>query len=413
MAKRKVCNMYSYCEPTDEILKEPLGPSRAEATLKRTRTAETPTVLPTGDDWKFRLKVLSSSADLDEGVLRDAVQGLIKICFPDGVLDELGVDIVEAHMQEQRATQDNIDRMRSMFHDSMIDHVAQMLARYLNTPERRNIAINAVVHAAQRLHGEHTSQETKAGDEDNTREDGPLTVPAKKKTKDKHIRSITGTDLEQQGGIVDKIADDLKNSVKNDNRVSRSWRWNIDAREIDPLAISDIFKRTADLFAYHALPIVRPEIGSPALKKPIRAKIQSLIDSLSSDQYQGWIMALKKLKSGDMTMLERVSSMEPSAAGDIARATPAPSTVQQSPERRSSVFDGAFPIGAETIRIELVPRASAPIDIKRETAADSGETARETHSGPREQSYAGYLNHNASKIHSHPVKELTEKGLIC
>lgn len=52
-----------------------------------TQNHDRSTSLPTGEDWLFRVKVISSATDLDNELFKSAVQGLVRICFPEGILD--------------------------------------------------------------------------------------------------------------------------------------------------------------------------------------------------------------------------------------------------------------------------------------------------------------------------------------
>ena len=45
-------------------------------------------------------------------MFKEAVQGLIKICFPAGVLDELSLDIIESHARARCNGQQNSENAR-------------------------------------------------------------------------------------------------------------------------------------------------------------------------------------------------------------------------------------------------------------------------------------------------------------
>ena len=86
-------------------------------------------------------------------MFKEAVQGLIKICFPAGVLDQLSLDIIESQMQEQGAADDGIVKMRELVQLEMVHKLAWLLAEQLDTPENIETAITSVIVARHRLHG--------------------------------------------------------------------------------------------------------------------------------------------------------------------------------------------------------------------------------------------------------------------
>lgn len=89
--------------------------------------------VPAKEDWEFRLDVISSTKEVDDSVFEKAVQGLCQICFPEGVLDELGVNIIVEHMRQKHASQESINRMRTVFESAIIQQIAQMLALYTDS----------------------------------------------------------------------------------------------------------------------------------------------------------------------------------------------------------------------------------------------------------------------------------------
>ena len=53
-------------------------------------------------------------------------------------------------------------------------------------------------------------------------------------------------------------------------RISTKWQWNINPDEHTDDGLNELFTRTSDLFAYHALPIARQKLDSGAARKEIR-----------------------------------------------------------------------------------------------------------------------------------------------
>ncbi|KAI8935635.1 hypothetical protein NX059_007163 [Plenodomus lindquistii] len=117
------------------------------------RNPELGTSLPTADDWVFRVKVISSATDLTNDVFKKAVQGLVKICFPDGVLEQLGIQVLEQHMHEENAPEENIRKMVQIFRAEMAHRVTWMLAEYMDTSTKLEAGVEAIVAASASLHG--------------------------------------------------------------------------------------------------------------------------------------------------------------------------------------------------------------------------------------------------------------------
>lgn len=104
------------------------------------------------EDWIFRVRVISTATDLDNDVFKKAVQGLVKICFQQGILEELGIDIVTQHMKEENASKDNIEKMSDIFRAEMIYRITFMLAEYLDTAGKIERGIQSVIAASASLH---------------------------------------------------------------------------------------------------------------------------------------------------------------------------------------------------------------------------------------------------------------------
>jgi hypothetical protein len=118
------------------------------------RQARHALTLPSNDDWVFRVKVIHSTTDLQDTVFKNAVQGLVKICFPQGILEELGIEIVKQYMQEENAPNGNITKMSEIFRGEMIHRVTWMLAEYLNTPKKLKTGLKSIIAASESMHDE-------------------------------------------------------------------------------------------------------------------------------------------------------------------------------------------------------------------------------------------------------------------
>jgi hypothetical protein len=112
------------------------------------------TSLPTSDDWVFRVQVVSQSTDIHTEMFKRAVQGLVKICFPQNVLNELGVDVVQQHMREQNAPKQNIEKMREIFRSEMVHRLVWMLVEYLDDSSKVEAAVKSVTAASAVIHGD-------------------------------------------------------------------------------------------------------------------------------------------------------------------------------------------------------------------------------------------------------------------
>jgi hypothetical protein len=103
--------------------------------------------------------VISSAKDLGNDLFMSAVQGLVRICFPEGFLEQLGPQVLERHMREERAPEENIRRMSEIFRTQMSQRVACMLAEYLDTPARIESMMRATVATSARLHGDDLGED--------------------------------------------------------------------------------------------------------------------------------------------------------------------------------------------------------------------------------------------------------------
>ncbi|KAG9197305.1 hypothetical protein G6514_001903 [Epicoccum nigrum] len=110
--------------------------------------------LPTSDDYIFRIQVLPTTDDVSTIVFRKAVQGLVKICFPQDVLEEIGIEVVTQHMRNEGAPEHKIAKMTKIFWSEMFHRVNWMLAEYLDTPAKVEASVKAVIAASASLHDE-------------------------------------------------------------------------------------------------------------------------------------------------------------------------------------------------------------------------------------------------------------------
>lgn len=74
-------------------------------------------------------------------------------------MQELGVDVIERHMREENAPEENIAKMTEIYRLEMIARVSWMLAGFLDTPEKVQRGIEAMKPQARPCMG-RTSQNT-------------------------------------------------------------------------------------------------------------------------------------------------------------------------------------------------------------------------------------------------------------
>ncbi|KAI4640662.1 hypothetical protein J4E93_008252 [Alternaria ventricosa] len=322
--------------------------------------------LPTGDDWAFRVKVISSATDLGDDLFKNAVQGLVRICFPEGILDQLGSQILAQHMREEKAPEGNILRMEEVFQSEMTQRIASMVAEHLDTAAQIDLVLKVMLSRSARTHGEKLGQDIlghftasllklkeraseystewlargdAAQEEDSSDGDmdtshlsdrEPTMPPKTKKKRDKESkrgRPSAGDPLPTATKpYVNALATPLArpNSRSKDRKISSKWPWDIDAALLAEDAVSRIFSRTSDLFAYHALPISRRKLGPSASKKEMRCEMQSLLDGMPTEEFRKWVESLQKLLNGDREMLKLPDTYSPDDEQRLSRATPAP-----------------------------------------------------------------------------------------
>ncbi|RYO45057.1 hypothetical protein AA0113_g10581 [Alternaria arborescens] len=340
-----------------------IAPKRA-----RVLPTSTSTSLPTGEDWLFRVKVISSAKDLNNELFKNAVQGLVRICFPEGVLDQLGSQILEQHMREEMAPENNIRKMAEIFRTEMTQRVASLLAEHLDTVTKVETMVQATIVASVKLHGSDlggdilghmiasllqlkakasenpTDLLTKIGDPqekvgsdedmgtiDVSDVDSPTSEKKRKRerrTKKTKRRRTPVKDGTPKNANMDfysaALPTERRVSTNKDKKISSKWQWNIDETQLADDDVADAFPRTSSLFAYHALPIAKRKLGSQASRKELRCEMQSLLDGMPPDEFEKWLGSLQKLLNGDREMLTRQDVATSSVDRQLSRATPAP-----------------------------------------------------------------------------------------
>jgi hypothetical protein len=156
--------------------------------------------------------------------------------------------------------------------------------------------------------------------------------------------------------------------IRKENKESTSWRWDVEQKDITVANLRTFFKRTVDLFAYHALSIAKKHIGHDAKRKTIRLNIESLWTSLSGEEHEKWFGSFRKLQDGELDMLERAASRSVSVSEGVESATPAPGTVV-----KREVDSGGIP--TEGICHSAAPSPSRCLSkITRETVNTPNQT---------------------------------------
>ncbi|KAF2740559.1 hypothetical protein EJ04DRAFT_214018 [Polyplosphaeria fusca] len=101
--------------------------------------------------------------------------------------------------------------------------------------------------------------------------------------------------------------------------MTRSPRWKVAAEQINPGNIGAYFRRKTDLFAFHAYPVVKRDLGPGATETQVLGRIEGLLDGLSNKERQQWKDSFEKLQQGNMKMLSRGPSRaasQPSAGAN-------------------------------------------------------------------------------------------------
>ncbi|PVI01320.1 hypothetical protein DM02DRAFT_705928 [Periconia macrospinosa] len=392
---------------------------------------------PTSEDWKFRLKVICAR-NIDDEVFDDAIQGLVKICFPDSVLDELGVDIVTRHMDQESAPEANIGKMQQIFQSAMIKKVAWMLAGYLNTPTKFHTAVASIMTAVQELHGylppatldsedhiEMTEKSLTAVDSSGSftshgqsnhqkspkHEDGSFDHRNLQVNADDTSSTFTIEQPNMEALVSHGPSDLQKNGPR---KVSNSWRWAIHPNSVTLDNVQDHFKKPKDLFAFHALPIVNHELGHDAERKEKRRAINYRLAAMSCEEFKEWEDSFDKLRKGDLTMLDRIKESLPGNNADD-HVTPAPVAFQQHEAkhdivnakngRRLSTDGVEINAGKEVIRPSAID-ALKQVHVKAE---DNCESARISNSAMQQEVNDKLPVTAISSSVDKPFSELTSK----
>lgn len=126
-------------------------------------------------EWNFRLKVVSAKG-IDGEVFEDAVNDLVDMCFPEAVLDEIGVDVITEHMRQESAPEANVERMRETFQSAMVEKVAQLLTKYIDDRSKLDRAISTITTEIRKRHGK-LGQSSSAIEERNDADDDQVSTP--------------------------------------------------------------------------------------------------------------------------------------------------------------------------------------------------------------------------------------------
>lgn len=311
--------------------------TRIHSTSRSTRSDTQPrqdreSSLSKDEDWVFRIKVLSATTSLNDELFKDAVRGFARICFPDGILKQLGQHVVEQHMREKQAKPANIQRTIEAFQPEMIRRLTGMLAGYFDTPGQ---VVSAVQVALGERHETQNNEETM--DSSNIIVEQSRSPKKKRRSHSRKLQDATPSrdyDNNLDGVFVDVECPTTpaENTVSNfstvsqrqkDKKISSTWDWNIDPDEVTEEAIQHAFPRTADLFAYHTLPTTQQMLGPTASRKEMRLDMRSLLNGMSQEEFQKWVESLDKLRKGNRGMLVR-PELTLMNNGQLSRVTSAP-----------------------------------------------------------------------------------------
>ncbi|KAF2876503.1 hypothetical protein BDV95DRAFT_602481 [Massariosphaeria phaeospora] len=126
------------------------------------------------------------------------------------------------------------------------------------------------------------------------------------------MSGTTEMDIDTLPVIVQLPSTRPKSTKRDKNTVSKSWRWDVDATDLDIDDVATHFQQKTDLFAYHALPIAKQQLDPSATKKEIRGKIDAFLADMSETEHGKWEESFRKLRNGDAAMLDRIALDTPS-----------------------------------------------------------------------------------------------------
>ena len=177
---------------------------------------------------------------------------------------------------------------------------------------------------------------------------------------------------------------------KNSNKISKSIRWRLDIEpaNLEPADVSAHFIRANDLFAYHALPAVRKELGIHASNNRVRRRIQFLWDSMPKDEAVKWKASFRKLQEGDMSMVVRsiasgdtTNSSDDVAPGSVKRqkvsTIPGSCDVDVYPSNHSDRLQASVP-NMKAEQTGQAPRMTTPVNhisVKAEVGDDTPKSS--------------------------------------
>lgn len=287
----------------------------------------------------------------------------------------MGVEMITRHMRNEGAPEQNIAKMIDVFQSELTSHISKMWAVRLDTAEKVEASVKAMVAAIASLHGtgkevldqvivglqrmkaetpyrskEHLvdstgrrvlrmgtqgpksmdsddedlepDREARATEEATHTRSGLVSSQEVSTDDDRHkVRKNTSIYRETAAGpehahiedghptITEPPKDDGTESSRagKASKISTSWRWDIK----DSASFQDVIenlKRMSDLFAYHALPVVRSRLGDQASRKQLRQEMERLLVDMSDAEFASWMESFAKLKDGDMSILTRPSS---------------------------------------------------------------------------------------------------------
>lgn len=87
------------------------------------------------------------------------MQGLVKVCFPQGPLVGLGIEIVTQHMRDEEAAEDNIAKTAEILRSGIFHRVTWILAEYLDAPLKVGASIKAITAASASLHDDEIGED--------------------------------------------------------------------------------------------------------------------------------------------------------------------------------------------------------------------------------------------------------------
>ncbi|KAF2499742.1 hypothetical protein BU16DRAFT_281915 [Lophium mytilinum] len=361
------------------------------------------TVPDSDDEWQHRLKFVCQENPRDDK-FKEAIQGLLKICFPARVLDEIGVNVIESQMLANGATSDQTKAMREVAKEEMVHRLTWLLAEQLDTPQKAQIAIQTIIARSHQVHGTElapamfdavVSDFGHPPDNHAVVKGGTMIKPSMRSKSQEQTPQIDPMDIE----FSNREEHSRSKTVQPNNPVERPDTeqkaiWDVGYTAKLTLAkILERIQKPRHLFSRHALPLVRRSMKKGATYQELINKIGILWKELSEEDVDDWNSQYRDLLSGDLRMLLLAKEENPPFDGTTEQKSERALTVQRGShhpekEQQSHTGDG---------KIRAMQHENHCSDTKQGHLRDdniANELERRKYQSKREQEYYTETRHD-------------------